>query len=157
MEKLILLLLSADSINLPQTARYYVCNVDCCLLDAPTFEPKISYLENFKIRFRYDDYNRLAIFYDYDVEVTDFLVCPLDDTHLPLNKKNNQFHFEGSFVFHAYYFSDLQIPDFSEIRKQIVNDNHLKLSSKLESYCITLFNDNQNIIDAALKVQQTNL
>lgn len=156
MEKLILLLLSADSINLPQTARYYVCHVDYCNQDSPTLEPKISYLENFKIRFRYDDYNRLAIFYDYDVEVTDLMFCLSVDHHLPVNK-NNQFHFDGSFVFHAYYFSDLQIPDFSEIRKQIVNDNYLKLGAKLENYCITLFNDNQNIIDAALKAQLTNL
>lgn len=72
MEKLILLLLSVDSIRLRKEGSYIVFGADVCEQDSKKNETLVSSCETYELSFRFDYINRMKCYYKLDVHLKTF-------------------------------------------------------------------------------------
>lgn len=154
MEKLILLLLSVDSIRLNSQDSVIVFGSDEYNQEFPNLETKVSYDETFSLSFKFNAFRSLICVYDYQVDVKSANITCFDSKP-QFDIKKESFLFSGNFLLFANDFECLSscVPDWSPFIERIQRTHgKFNLFPRLQVLVTDLFKSHESQIKHELDV-----
>lgn len=150
MEKLILLLLSVDSINLRSKNSQVVFGCDDHEQKFPNLETEIFYNEKFRLSFNFDEFRKLTCYYDYNIEICKASISFLDVQ--PDNFRRDSFSFSGSLEISEAHIEEIgMLPDWSIFLKRIRYKNKDSKYSYLQKYVVDYMTSNSHNLKKQLE------
>lgn len=154
MEKLILLLLSVDSIRLHSQDSVFVFGIDEYRQEFPNLETNVSYDETFSLSFKFNAFRSLICVYDYQVDVKSANITCFDSKP-QYDIKKESFLFSGNFLLSAKDFECLSscVPDWSPFIERIQRTHgKLNLFPRLQVLVTDFFKSHESQIKHELDV-----
>lgn len=154
MEKLILLLLSVDSIRLHSQDSLYVFGTDEYRQEFPNLETQVFYDETFALSFKFNAFRALLCVYDYQVDVKSANISCFDSKpHYDIKKES--FLFSGNFLLSEKDFECLSscLPDWTPFIERIQRTHgKLNLFPRLQVLVSDFFKSHESQIKHELDV-----